>query len=193
MSISTLLVGNSGVGKTVLLKRFIEGVYEDGTICLSTIGLELRLKNKVENDQYNLKLIILDTAGQERYRNNIPLYTKGVDVIIICADITNKSSFANIPRWIELVNKNSDVDIPRIFVGTKCDIHEKRVVIKEEMESLYSPYFEVSAKDNIRVDEMFHFAARMALKNIRTENFRNSIKLETLKKVDNKSSQSSCC
>ena len=92
--IKLLLIGESSVGKTSLLLRFTEDVFQ--TAYISTIGIDFRSKG-VEVDGRAMKLQIWDTAGQERFRTIVSSYYRGVMGIALVYDVTNRESF-NSPR-----------------------------------------------------------------------------------------------
>ena len=90
MKVKIILVGNSGVGKTAILNRFIEGSFEDGynpSISLSCVS-KMYSKNSGEEVQLN----IWDTAGQEQYRSISTLYFRDSNIAIICCNYEDKKS-----------------------------------------------------------------------------------------------------
>ena len=82
-----LTLGESGVGKTCILRRFVENKFIKNH--LATIGIDFRTKTIPIND-YEVKLKIWDTAGEERFRNITNQYYKGADGIILVYDLNNK-------------------------------------------------------------------------------------------------------
>jgi hypothetical protein len=103
-SIKFVIVGDSGVGKTNILNRYIRNTfYLDGK---STIGIELETKMFKIHDKY-IKLNIWDTAGQERFKSVTQAYYKGAKGAIMVYDITRENTFNNIDDFI----KSNDVDI----------------------------------------------------------------------------------
>ena len=79
-SISLILIGDTMVGKTNFLNRYMNNKFDENSI--STIGIEKETKVvKVANKLY--KLIIWDTAGQERFRALPKKYYKNVDVVLL--------------------------------------------------------------------------------------------------------------
>ena len=92
------LVGDSGVGKSCLLLRFVDNTYRDSYI--STIGLDFKTKT-IAVDKKLIKLHIWDTAGQERFRTIPSGFSANPHGIILCYDVTDQSSFTNIKHWLE--------------------------------------------------------------------------------------------
>ena len=85
-----ILVGESGVGKTSIISRYMKNLYNDNQT--STLS-PLSLKKNVIVDGYNLELEIWDTAGQEQYRSITSLFYKDALICILVYDITKKKKF----------------------------------------------------------------------------------------------------
>lgn len=151
-----LLIGDSGVGKSSLLLRFTDHCYTDSYI--STIGVDFKIRT-IEIDGKIIKLQIWDTAGQERFRTITSSYYRGVQGIIITYDITDTTTLRNVKMWLGEIEKYSSPDVCKYLVGNKLDLNIKRQVDKEVGERLASDYnmifSEISAKNNIGVDEIF--------------------------------------
>ena len=120
-----LTIGESGVGKTSILRRYVENKFERHH--LATIGIDFQSKTiKIKNKEIKLK--IWDTAGQERYRNIANQTFRGADGIILVFDITDDYSFSRITDWMEQINANISKDeIGLILIGNKCDLEERMV------------------------------------------------------------------
>lgn len=147
-----IIIGDSGIGKTVLITRFCESTFKESYV--ATIGVDFKIKTMtVGNRRY--KLQIWDTAGQERFKNITQTYYKGAAGIILTYSITDRTSFENIDRWIAQIETNAPADVSKILVATKSDLNYERQVSTEEGESLASrhsiPFIEVSAKTGLKV------------------------------------------
>ena len=130
-----ILVGDSTVGKTTLFKKIISGQFAEKNI--STIGMDKRkfdLEIKVEENgkevQKKISIVLEDTAGQERYHALTKTYFQGAHGILLLYNITNKKTFENLNKWLQLINENANTSgknkEPLIFLmGTKSDIAEK--------------------------------------------------------------------
>ena len=81
-----LLVGNSDVGKSSLILRYVDQIWND--VFVPTIGVDFKVKS-LEIENKSIKLQIWDTAGQERFRNVISSYFKGANGILLIFDITS--------------------------------------------------------------------------------------------------------
>jgi len=151
-----IIVGDTCVGKSNILSRYIKNVFREDS--KSTVGVELG--NKLINVKgTNTKLQIWDTAGQERYRSITSSYYKGSHGCFIVYDITNETSFENVEKWFEQVQKEASKDVSIILVGNKCDLENERKVPKEKGEEkaklLNIPFFETSALSNIKIEDTF--------------------------------------
>ena len=92
-----VVVGDSGVGKTNLIKRFVNNSFNSNS--KATVGVEFLAKSFKINNQI-FKIEIWDTAGQERYKSITAAYYKGAKGALVVYDITSKISFENIDKWM---------------------------------------------------------------------------------------------
>ena len=148
--IQIILVGESGVGKTSLIRRYTNNIFN--TNHLETIGIEFFNKEERINDQI-IQIKLWDTAGQEIFHSLTKNFYRKADGIIIVYDITNKESFERIQDWVKSVYDNTDTykEIQMIIVGNKIDLEERREVSKEEGLKIGKyfeiDFFEASAKN----------------------------------------------
>ena len=157
-----LTLGESGVGKTCILKRYVDNTFMKTH--LATIGIDF--KSKIVNiDNKIIKIKVWDTAGQDRFRNITSQYYKGADGIVLVFDITDKESFKQVDYWI---NQISNSGICMVLVGNKSDEKDKRVVTFEEgkelADSLKVPYFETSALNGEGINLTFETLTKEILK-----------------------------
>ena len=97
-----LLLGNSDVGKSSLLLRYVDSVWNDAFV--PTIGVDFKVKTLNINDK-KIKMQIWDTAGQERFRTVVATYFRGAHGILLLYDVTNKDSFKNLENWLIEIEK----------------------------------------------------------------------------------------
>ena len=159
-----LTIGESGVGKTCILRRFVENKFLKNH--LATIGIDFKTKN-IEIDGTPIKLKIWDTAGQERFRNITNQYYKGADGIILVFDVTDQKSFKKIKEWMSQIKANTQADqIGLVLLGNKCDI-EPRTISKNDGEELGKElgieYYETSAMKGDGIAQAFEFLAKNIL------------------------------
>ena len=124
-----VLVGDSGVGKSNILSRFITGTFSFET--KTTIGVEFSSKI-VALDKFTVLAQLWDTAGQERYRSITKAYYKGAIGAIIVYDITNEKSFESLVKWTKEIKDNAECNVTLMLVGNKCDLNETRKVAAED-------------------------------------------------------------
>ena len=126
--IKILIVGDSTVGKTNFIKKYVENKFNESYFASTGIDL-ITTSIKIEGKSF--KIQIWDTAGQEKYRamtKNLFLKTQG---IVIIFDISNETSFINLKSWMNGIKEECSADIPMILVGNKLDLEDKRVIDKE--------------------------------------------------------------
>ena len=112
----TILIGESGVGKTCILSRFITGTYDNNTN--STTGGHY-ISKKVNFEEYDKTILfeLWDTAGQEKYRGITKIFYKGAKIIILVYDTTNRKSFDEIKNyWYKQITENATENISKIFI-----------------------------------------------------------------------------
>ena len=148
--IQIIMIGESGVGKTSLIRRYTNNIFNANN--LETIGIEFynreeRINNKI------IQIKFWDTAGQEIFHSLTKNFYRKADGIIIVYDITNKESFERVQDWIKSVYDNTETykEIQMIIVGNKIDLEEMREVRKEDGLKIGKYYeidfFEASAKN----------------------------------------------
>ena len=120
MTFRILTIGESGVGKTEVLRRFVENKFEDND--LATVGVEFKTKILDINNQ-EIKLKISDTSGQERFRKITTQHYKGADGIVLVYSVTNENSYNKIRDWMEQILSYTQKDeIGLVLLGNKCEL-----------------------------------------------------------------------
>ena len=156
-----ILLGDSTVGKSSILRQFKEGSYFPD-ISL-TVGVDFHAK-LIHIGGHPVKLQLWDTAGQDRFRAIVRAYYRNAVGGLLVYDITNRESFANLNIWFEEARKNAEPHKPVfVLVGNKTDQEKQREVPRENAEKFARDhgmqYFETSAKSGSNVDEVFQFLA----------------------------------
>jgi small GTP-binding protein len=160
-----IIIGDSGVGKTAILRRLIENSFTD--ISQTTVGVEFDSKMLTIGDR-KIKLQIWDTAGQERFKSIARAYYRNAVGVILVFDLTDQRSFDNLNVWLNdvqaLCNPNAVIQL----IGNKLDLAADRAVSASEAESFAQRhqmnYLEASAKGGDNVSEAFVRAATAILK-----------------------------
>ncbi|OON23450.1 Ras family protein [Opisthorchis viverrini] len=132
-----LLIGDSGVGKTCLLFRYVEDTFSSSFI--STIGIDFKIKT-IELEGKKIKLQIWDTAGQERFQTITASYYRGAMGIMLVYDITSRRTFDNISRWMGNIQSLASHDVEKLVVANKCDMDDRRVVSTDEASRMCNEY-----------------------------------------------------
>ena len=191
--IQIIMVGESGVGKTSLIRRYTNNIFN--TNHLETIGIEFFNKEERINDQI-IQIKLWDTAGQEIFHSLTKNFYRKADGIIIVYDITNKESFDRIQDWVKSVYDNTDTykEIQMIIVGNKIDLEENREVSKEEGMKIGKyfeiDFFEASAKNAEGVRNFMIKIIEDILNN--KVNNRNSINIKNYKNGDDEDNENKC-
>ena len=167
--IKLVIIGDSGVGKTNFIFQFTEGRFSP--IHVTTVGFDYKSKIiKLPDSKKSVKLQIWDTAGQERYMAiNKSLFQK-VQGVILMYDLTNRDSFENVIKWLNLVTQTVSNKIIAL-VGNKLDLAgEKRIVSYDEAENLANDnrilFFEGSGSSGQNVDFIFSTMAQAIYNNL---------------------------
>ena len=159
-----LTIGESGVGKTCIAKRFVQDKFVKKH--LVTIGVDYFAKTLHINNK-DVKLKIWDTAGQERFKTLTAQYYKGADGIILVYDVSDEESYEKIRDWMGQIALNTQKDdLGLVLLGNKCDLHERKVT--KEMgdklgEELKIKYFETSALSGQGINESFEELTRIIM------------------------------
>ena len=155
MQVKLVMVGNSGVGKTTLIHRFI---YDEFTTSPSTLGAFFRSKLiQVPNTDEMIKFAIWDTAGQERFSDITKLYYKDAMAAIIVYDVTDPKSYQSLDNWLNTLKAEAGFDIVIGIAANKCDLvpnipfHDALTYAKSNNALIQS----TSAKDNKGVSTLF--------------------------------------
>ena len=155
-----IIIGDSGVGKSSLLKRAVQNRFENSY--QATIGFEFLLMHFKVNE-LKIKLQIWDTCGQEMYRSLVQGFYRNTSLAILVYEINSKKTFEAIDIWLKDLRQHTEPDIPVFIIGNKNDLERK--VTTEEAQifatSNRTVYFaECSAKNGYNVKEIFFEAAK---------------------------------
>eukprot|EP00700_Malawimonas_jakobiformis_P003064 EC725526.1.p1 GENE.EC725526.1~~EC725526.1.p1 ORF type:complete len:222 (+),score=16.82 EC725526.1:48-668(+) len=157
-----IVIGDSGVGKSSLLNRFVDDQFSPNFI--QTIGVDFKIKTMLYN-QKQVRLQLWDTAGQERFKAITRAYYKGADGILIIYDVTYPPSFYHVKDWLEDIYRYSPKRACICMIGNKCDL--KRSVdlpsAQEMSKSLGLPLLETSAKDSVNVEKAFEMLVQQIM------------------------------
>ena len=196
-----LILGDSFVGKTNMLKRFLNNEFDMNT--KETVGVEFGSKNFIFGENDIIKAQIWDTAGQERYRSVTKAYYKGAKGALLVYDITRKSTFENIDNWLIDLRTNADKDILIVLIGNKSDLLDNREVSSEDAQTKAEQYniafMETSAKSGDNISKAFTelveqvYKANISLLQSDVQIKDNNEDGVNLNKEEKKTKKNSCC
>lgn len=151
-----VLLGDSGVGKSSIVLRFVADNFkgdEDATIGASFMGKMMQFNEK------SIKFNIWDTAGQDRYHTLAKMYYRDAQAAILVYDITKSASFHGLKRWNEELSENGPKDLIKVVAGNKEDLVEAESVNPAEAcefaEEIGAIYKKTSAKTNYGIEQAF--------------------------------------
>jgi small GTP-binding protein len=151
-----IVAGAGGVGKTALIQRYTTGTFiEDHKM---TIGAAFSVKDLTIDTGESVRLQLWDFAGEERFRFLLGDYCKGASGAFVCYDITDYSTFEQIPEWLRIIRQNSGM-VPIILVGTKYDLEHHEVDLEtaekysDESKCLMNVF--CSSKLSLNIEPMF--------------------------------------
>jgi small GTP-binding protein len=149
-----VIVGDSDVGKTSIIRVFDEQTFEQSIN--PTVGASF-LSKTVMVGQVPVILNIWDTAGQERYRSLIPTYAHGARAAILCYDTSNQSSFEALEGWLESLQRFCSPDCLLFVVGNKIDLDGivPQATAKKWAQEHNAQCMFTSAMESVGVKELF--------------------------------------
>lgn len=168
-------IGNSNVGKSSIIKRYIENKFEENSIA-ATINASYHTKKIMVDAFSEADLNIWDTAGQERFRSTTKNYFHDSNGILIVFDLTDEKSFKDLDCWMEEVTDSAPEKCAKILVGNKTDLENKKITYenaKKYAENHNIQYQEVSAKSGINIELLFSKIGAECIKIIQEEQKNN--------------------
>lgn len=166
--IKIVLIGGPSVGKTSLIKYFIDGSSSLDT--KPTLQLAYQNKDVTINDVV-VRLNICDTAGQEKFQSVAPNFYRSSDAAMIVFDITEPSSFEKAQEWLDELNAAMPDTYMILIVGNKNDLPNRKISYEEAAKYANSndvTYMESSAQSGDGVENCFYFLAEKVLSNRKT-------------------------
>ena len=151
-----IFLGDQSVGKSSILNRFYQDKFEQEY--QATIGLDFHSKN-TEINGTTVRLLLYDTAGQEKFKSLIPMYIRDANIILVVYDITLKDSFTHTEHWVNETKDLKRDDAIFVLIGNKIDLDDKREVTTKEAEDFAIQkgflFHEVSAKSGDGIEDLF--------------------------------------
>uniref|UniRef100_A0A8C7ZCS7 small monomeric GTPase n=1 Tax=Oryzias sinensis TaxID=183150 RepID=A0A8C7ZCS7_9TELE len=161
-----VLVGDSCVGKTSLLRSFCEGRFHPSST--TTVGESIDYSVKTLTlDSMQIAMQLWDTAGQERYRSITKQFFRKADGVVVMFDVTLEESFKAVRPWLNNVQEAAGEGIPILLLGNKMDMEQEREVSFKAAERLAFEnnmmFYEVSAYTGKNVTESLTHLARVLI------------------------------
>lgn len=159
-----LTAGDGGVGKTTLLRRYVDGIFTSDT--KMTIGVEFFLKN-IDIEGNNCSLQLWDFGGQERFRFLLDSYVLGAKGAFFMFDLTRFMTLNRIDHWLKLC-RSDNPDIPILLLGTKFDLKDNISVEDDYITQIKEQYnlvdfLKVSSKTGENIQNAFKKLVRNIL------------------------------
>ncbi|KAL9265639.1 Ras-related protein [Drosera capensis] len=162
LKVKLVLLGDSGVGKSCIVLRFVRGQFDPTSKV--TVGASFLSQTIALQDSTTVKFEIWDTAGQERYAALAPLYYRGAGVAIVVYDISSPESFTKAQYWVKELQKHGSADIVMALVGNKADLQDRREVPTQDgidyAEKNGMFFIETSAKTADNINQLFEGIAK---------------------------------
>ncbi|CAK5108743.1 unnamed protein product [Meloidogyne enterolobii] len=167
--LKVIILGDSGVGKTSLMNQYVNKRFSNQY--KATIGADFLTKDITIDDRV-VTMQIWDTAGQERFQSLGVAFYRGADCCVLVYDLTYAPSFKNLESWrdefLVQASPRDPENFPFVLLGNKVDNEAARAIHAKRAEGWCQskcnmPYFEVSAKEALNVDEAFMEIAKAAL------------------------------
>ena len=165
------LVGDIGVGKTSLIKRYVLDTFDDRYI--ATIGTKVTKKTVPctwRGEDARLDLVVWDIMGEKGFRQLLKeSYFEGAQGVLAVCDLTRRDTLQDLYGWIDLVRANAG-DVPFVFLGNKADLTPRVVVHESELTAIAerhgASWFLTSAKTGLNVERAFSGLAERVVRTV---------------------------
>jgi small GTP-binding protein len=153
--IKLMILGNQAVGKSSIMLRYTDDIFHYNM--MGTAGVDFK-KKMVKIGEEQVKVMIYDTAGHDRFRQITKNLYKGSQGIMLVYDISDKKTFESVSYWMDHIKNNADIGVEIILIGNKVDITNREVSL-EDGEGLASkfkvPLVETSALTGYNIETAF--------------------------------------
>lgn len=192
IDVKAVLVGESGVGKTSILKQFTTHIFDPD--CQASISSQFTSKViTIPNESNGIRFDLWDTAGQEKYRSLAKIFYKDAKVVIFVYEVISKKSFENLKSyWYEQVKNNCSSNAVFALVANKSDLYNKAEIEEKDgikwADEIGAIFQSTSAMNNTGIDSLFENIGKKIINpnfNYKEENEADK-KLYELKKQNEK-------
>jgi len=167
----TILFGDAGCGKTMLTEKFLANLFVSDS--KMTIGVDFEVNSLIVDEQ-KVKLQIWDFYGEERFRFLLPTYVRGARGGIFVYDTSNKSSIANIDKWLKIIWREikEEDKFPILVVGIITEEKNKKQISTEKGMKVsksrnLNGFIECNVKTGENVEEAFELITKLMLDNFK--------------------------
>ena len=136
IKLKIIVAGAKDVGKTSLIRRFVNGIFQTDTI--GTIGVDFMTK-RLNLNNHDIRLSLWDFAGEKKFRTLFPSYCTGASAAIILYDITDQASFEDLTDWMDLINSSTGKTL-KFLIGSKHDLVDQAVISDDELSNFRERY-----------------------------------------------------
>ncbi len=154
------LLGEFSVGKTSLIRRFVEGIFDERY--LSTLGVKIS-RHKLQVDQLEMDLIIWDTTGGERFDQIVQNYYRGSAGALLVCDLTRPDTLPILSEYATAFHRASPAT-PLVIAANKADLTAQRRIADEDIDAvaatISAEWLCTSARTGEGVQEAFHMLGR---------------------------------
>lgn len=151
------LLGDFAVGKTSLVRRFVEGRFDDKY--LSTIGVKIS-RRSLARPNGTMNLLVWDLAGSEEFKESS--YLQGTAGALIVCDVTRRSTLETLKNYAMYLHQIT-VGVPLVFIGNKMDLVDQHAIKESELQAVAAgfscPFILTSAKTGNQVEVAFQMLA----------------------------------
>ena len=156
-----MVAGEGGAGKTSLLRRYVDGMFDESNVM--TVGVDFFTKD-VLFDNVHCSLQLWDLGGQKRFRYLLDNYVMGARGALLLFDLTMMPKIGDILEWVNITRLH-DINLPIILVGTKNDLEDFIAVDDESAHHIKNAfsmidYIKTSSKTGYNVDKLFDLLAK---------------------------------
>ena len=194
--IKIIIIGDTATGKTSVIKRYIDDVYESNTNSTIVVNFSPKIM-KINGVEY--EIYFWDIPGQDRNTVVLGNFARDAQGIIYCCEINNEKSRQNLEKWEEALKSKENIDnIPKIIIENKCDIledeskyNDNTIDLKKISDELGClNFFRTSAKNGYNINNALDYLINEIIKNIKIGDIEdyNNIKLQ-----NEKGYLSKCC
>jgi small GTP-binding protein len=174
LKLKICLVGESSVGKTSLIKKYVFDVFDDtysSTIGTKVTKREVKFKHPDSGDDLDVYMLIWDLMGEQSFLEMLKVsYFFGARGLIAVCDTTRKETLSELENWINAAYSVTK-EIPMVILGNKCDLEDERQIELSKIEEFAKRYkdcqvFNSSVKTGHNVEHTFNTLTEMIVKNI---------------------------